>query len=146
LKRFSSALQGLNRNILKLYEIYYPETKVIIQGDYRNKVFLPATILRNIVDTINKLQSGMISLDTAQREAGVRQPRLEQKLMTKNLTDPILGPQVARQPALLPRLQEGQNQPGEQPSPGPGQRFASPEGAVAAENQTAGGAAETPNQ
>lgn len=142
--RYEIALQNLNRNILKLYEIYFPETKTIIEGNYRNKVFLPATILRNIVDTINKLQSGLISLDTAQKEAGVKQVRLEQKLMQKNLSDPILGPQIARQPALLPRLQEGQNQPGESPIPGQGQRFASPEGAVAAANQQASGAAPVP--
>jgi len=144
MKRYAAALQQLNRNILKLYEIYYPETKKIIGGDYRNRVFLPATILRNIIDTINKLQSGIISLDTAQKEAGVKQPRLEQKVMKKNLSDPLLGPQIARQPALLPRLTEGQNQPGEQPAPGPGQRFASPAGAAAANNQTASGAAPTP--
>lgn len=144
MKRFASAIQGLNRDILRLYEIYFPETKVIIGGDYRNEVFLPATILRNIVDTINKMQSGIISLDTAQREAGVKQPRLEQKLMKKNLMDPILGGQIARQPALLPRLSEGENQPGDQPIPGPGQKFSSPGGAPAANNQQASGAAPTP--
>lgn len=144
MKRFSASLQRLNRNILKLYELYFPETKVIIEGDYRNKVYLPATILRNIVDTINKFQSGLISLDTAQKEIGVKQPRLEQKLMKKGLSDPELGPQIARQPALLPRLTEGQNQPGDQPTPGPGQRFSSPEGAAAANNQQASGAAPVP--
>lgn len=144
MKRFAASLQGLNRNILKLYELYFPSTKVIIEGNYRNKVFLPATILRNIVDTINKFQSGLISLDTAQKEIGVKQPRLEQKLMKKGLSDPELGPQIARQPALLPRLQEGENQPGEQPMPGPGQKFSSAEGAAAANNQQASGAAPVP--
>lgn len=142
--RFETSLQHLNRNILKLYEIYFPQTKVVIEGNYRNKVFLPATILRNIVDTLNKLSGGLISLDTAMKEAGVKQVRLEQRLMKKNLSDPIIGPQIARQPALLPRLQEGQNQPGEQPIPGPGQRFSSPEGAVAASAQQASGAAPSP--
>lgn len=144
IKRYRSALQELNRNILKLYEIYFPETKIIIEKDYRNDVFLPVTLLRNIVDTINKLQSGIISLDTAQRESGVAQPKLEQKLMKKGLTDPVLGPQIARQPALLPRLSEGQNQPGEAPMAGPGQKFAGQAGAVAANNQQAGGASFTP--
>lgn len=142
--RFAAALQHLNANILKLYELYYPETKKIIGGDYRTKVFLPATILRNIIDTINKLQSGIISLDTAQKEAGVKQPRLEQKLMKKNLEDPILGRQIARQPQLLPQLQEGQNQPGQNPIPGPGAKYASPGGAVAGANQNAAGAAPPP--
>lgn len=146
MKRFASALQTLNANILKLYEIYFPETKKIIEGDYRNEVHLPATILRNVVDTINKLQSGVISLDTAQKELGIQRPKMEQKVMKKNLQDPILGPQLARQPALLPRLQEGENQPGEQPAPAPGQRFAGQEGSVAATNQQASGAAPVPRR
>lgn len=145
IKRFRSALQEMNRNVLHLIELYFPETKIIIEGDYRNNVYLPATLLRNIIDTINKFQSGLISQDTAMREAGVNQPKLEQKLMKKGLTDPILGPQIARQPALLPRLTEGQNQPGEQPNPAPGNApAASQAGAVAAQNQQSAGAAFTP--
>lgn len=145
LKRFAVALQHLNRNILKLYEIYYPETKLIIGGDYRSKVYMSATILRNIVDTINKFQAGLVSLDTAQREAGVSQPKMEQKMMKKDLSDPILGPQVARQPSLLPRLTEGENQPGQNPMPGPGQSpVAGQAGAIAANNQQASGAAPVP--
>jgi hypothetical protein len=146
IKRYETALTRLNENILKLMEIYFPETKKVIQGDFRNEVHLPTTLLRIIVDTINKLQSGVISLDTAQREAGISAPKLEQKLMRKNLSDPILGPQIARQPQLLPRLQEGQNQPGEAPMQGPGNRVSSAEGAPAAVNQNASGAAPVPAQ
>lgn len=145
LKRFRASLSELNRNILRLYELYFPETKKVIEGDYRNKVYLPATLLRNVVDTINKFQSGLISQDTAMREVGVNQPKLEQKLMKKGLSDPVLGPQVARQPALLPRLSEGQNQPGQNPIPAPGNApAASQAGAVAAQNQQSAGAAFTP--
>lgn len=143
-KRFKREIRELNKNILKLMEIYFPKTKVFIDGNYRNEVHLPTTILRNIVDTINKFQSGLISQDTAMREAGVAQPNLEKKIMRKDLQDPVLGPQVARQPALLPRLSEGQND-GEQPNPGPGNApGASQAGAVAAQNQQAGGAAPVP--
>lgn len=146
-KRFKKALRSLNSNILKLYEIYFPETKQIIRGDYRNKVHLPQTLLRNIVDTINKVQSGIISQETAMREAGVQQPKLEKKLMKKDLLDPILGPQIARQPSLLPRLNEGDNQQGDQPNPAPGNAAsASQGGAVAANNNTASGAAPTPTE
>lgn len=145
IKRFRSALQHMNRNIFRLYELYFPETKQIIGGDYRNNVYLPSTLLRNIIDTINKLQSGIISLDTAQREAGVSMPKLEQKLMKKTLMDPILGAQIARQPQLLPRLSEGQNQQGDQPQPAPGnQPGATQAGAVAAGNQQASGAGAVP--
>lgn len=144
-KRYRTALKHLNENILKLYEMYYPETKIIIEGDYRNEVFLPTTLLRNIIDTINKFQSGLISQDTAMREAGVAQPNLERRVMKRDLMDPILGPQVARQPSLLPRLQEGQNAPGEAPLPGPGsQAVSSPDGAPVAANQQAGGASFAP--
>ncbi len=147
IKRFRTSLQSLNRNILHLYELYFPETKKIIEGDYRNNVYLPATLLRNIVDTINKFQSGLISQDTAMREAGVNQPKLEQKLMKKGIMDPILGPQIARQPSLLPRLSEGQNQPGQNPMPAPGNApAASQAGAVAGQNQQSSGAAFTPTE
>ena len=147
IKRFRSGLSTMNSNILKLAEIYFPETKEFIGGDYRNEVFLPVTLLRNIVDTINKLQSGIISQETAMREAGVQQPKMEKKLMAHDLQDPILGPQIARQPSLLPRLSEGQNQPGENPMAGPGNApSASQAGAVAAGNQQASGAAPVPTE
>jgi hypothetical protein len=146
-KRFRVALQSMNRNILKLLEIYYPQTKLFIEGNYDNKVYLPTTLLRNIIDTINKFQSGLISQDTAMREAGVAQPNLERKIMKRDLMDPVLGPQVARQPSLLPRLNEGQNQPGEGPMSGPGAgASASQEGAAAAGNSQASGGAPTPTE
>jgi hypothetical protein len=144
-KRFRVCLKHLNENILKLYEKYFPETQKIIEGDYRNEVFLPTTLLRNIIDTINKFQIGIISQDTAMREAGVAQPNLEKKTMRKDLQDPVLGPQVARQPALLPRLSEGQNVPGEAPMATPGNAPAAGQaGAVAATNNSASGGAPTP--
>jgi hypothetical protein len=146
-KRCRSALQQLNRNILRLYEIYYPETKGIIGKDYRNQVFIPSTLLRNIVDTINKLQAGLISQDTAMREAGVNQPALERKIMRRDLEDPVIGPQVARQPSLLPHLQNADNQEGDMPIPGAGSPAqASQEGAIASAVQRAGGKAGPVNQ
>jgi hypothetical protein len=145
MKRFRSAMQDLNSKILRLYEIYYPEVKVVIKGDYRNEVFIASTLTQNIVDTINKLQSGIISLQTAQHEAGINQPKKEQKLIKKFLADPVLGPQIARQPQLLPKLQPADNQPGDSPMPTPGnQPSASPEGSVAAQNSQASGAAPVP--
>ncbi len=146
-KRYRTALQHLNANILRLYEIYFPETKKIIEGDYRNEVYLPTTLIRNIVDTINKFQSGLISQTTAMREAGVAQPKLERKMMAKDLEDPVLGPQVARQPSLLPQLQPDQNTQGEQPIPAPGNApAAGQEGAVNSNNQKASGAASVPKK
>ncbi len=146
-KRYQVALQHLNENILKLMEIYFPKSKLIIGGDYRNEVNLPTTLLRNIVDTINKFQSGLISQTTAMREAGVAQPKLERKMMIKDLEDPVLGPQVARQPSLLPQLQSQDNQPGDQPMPAAGMPAgAGQAGAVAANNQKASGGAPVPTK
>ncbi len=144
-KRYQVALQHLNENILKLMELYFPKSKKIIGGDYRNEVNLPTTLLRNIVDTINKFQSGLISQTTAMREAGVAQPKLERKMMIKDLEDPVLGPQVARQPSLLPQLQQQENQPGDQPNPASGNAPAAGQaGAIAANNNSASGGAPTP--
>lgn len=147
-KRFRAALQHMNENILKLYELYFPkETKPIIGGDYRNEVNLPTTLVRNIVDTINKFQAGIISQTTAMREAGVAMPKLERKMMAKDLEDPVLGPQVARQPSLLPQIQQDQNAPGDNPMPAPGNApAAGQEGAIASNNQKASGAASVPNR
>jgi hypothetical protein len=65
--------------------------------------------------------------------------------MRKDLQDPVLGPQVARQPQLLPRLSEGQNAAGDVPIPAPGNApAAGQEGAVAAQNQQAGGGSFVP--
>lgn len=145
IKRFRAELSEMNANILRLAEIYFPKTKTFVGGDYRNQVFLPVTLLRNIVDTINKLNSGIISQETAMREAGVAQPKMEKKIMRHDLEDPILGPQIARQPSLLPRLNEGQNGGGANPMPAPGNApSASPAGAVAAASQQASGAAPVP--
>jgi hypothetical protein len=144
-KRYRIALKHLNENILKLAEIYFPESKKFIESDYRNEVYLPSTLLRNIVDTINKFQSGLISQDTAMREAGVAQPNLERRIMVKDLMDPVLGPQVARQPSLLPRLSEGENQPGDNPAAAGGApASASQDGAVSANNSQASGGKPVP--
>lgn len=144
MKRYALALQNLNKKILRLYEIYFPETEAIIQKKYRNEVYIAATMFRNITDTLNKFQGGLISHETAMKEAGVKLPNEERKLMRKDLQDPVLGPQVARQPQLLPQLSEGQNQPGDQPAPGPGNLQSSPEGMAASMNQHASGAAPVP--
>jgi len=168
IKRWQKALRSLNKNILILLEKYWPETKDIIIGDYTNEVSIISTLLRNIIDELNKLQSGAQSLTTTQKNLGVPQPKIEQKRMKKDLSDPILGPQVARQPALLMAAiqpppappsgeqgtmqfanPEGQGTPGSEGNqmpntPNQNKTTASPAGAVAANNQRAGGAAAIP--
>jgi hypothetical protein len=145
IRRYQRALRHLNQNIFKLLEIYYPETKEIIMGDYTNEVSIISTLLRNIIDELNKLQAGVQSLTTTQKNLGIPQPKIEQKRMKADLADPVLGPQVARQPGLLqmnnPEASmpptEGENGGGMFPSPNQAGTSASPEGAIAGNNQRA---------
>ena len=150
IKRYQKALRSLNKNIFKLMERYWPETKEIIMGDYMSEVNIISTLLRNIVDELNKLQAGVQSLTTTQKNLGIPQPKIEQKRMRKDLMDPVLGPQTARQPGLLmqpgPEGQPGtpgSNDQGMPPVPG-NQISVGQQGAVAMANQQAGGAAATP--
>lgn len=149
IKRYENALRSLNSDILRLMELYWPETKEVIMGDYSNKVSIISTLLRNIIDELNKMQAGVQSLTTTQRNLGIPQPKIEQKVMRRDLSDPILGPQTARQPGLL-RIQSPEVEPG---TPGSnGQQnlppaanqtgvAASQEAALAAANQQAAGGA-----
>lgn len=151
IKSYQRALRRLNINILKLTEIYWPETKEIIMEDYNNKVSIISTLLRNIIDELNKMQAGVQSLTTTQTNLGIAAPKIEQKRMKRDLQDPILGPQVARQPGLLQVAGGG----GQAPTPGSNGETGLPSapnspgapgaatgaGAVAAANQQAGGAA-----
>ena len=121
-------------------------------GDYTNKTEIISTLLRNIIDELNKLQAGVQSLTTTQTNLGIAAPKIEQKRMKRDLQDPILGPQIARQPGLLQLA----NPMGETATPGsngqtnlpsaPNQMgsSASPEGAVTAANQQAAGGASAP--
>lgn len=151
IKRYQKSLRSLNRNIFALLEIYFPETKEIIMGDYNNEVNIISTLLRNIIDEINKLQSGVQSLTTTQKNLGIPQPKIEQKRMKRDLSDPLLGPQTARQPGLLnvqTQNPEAANPPSEgsgggglPPTPNQGGVQASPEGSITGANQRAAGGA-----
>jgi len=153
IKRYQKGLRQLNSNILKLMEKYWPETKEIIMGDYTSKVSIISTLTRNIIDELNKLQAGVQSLTSTQTALGIPQPKIEQKRMKMDLADPVLGPQIARQPGLLQvQVQnpegtpptEGSNGAGLPPTANQGGTQASPEGAVAGANQRASGAAPSP--
>jgi len=149
IKRYQRSLRILNKNIFKLFEIYFPETKEIIMGDYTSEVNIISTLLRNIIDELNKLQSGVQSLTTTQKNLGIPQPKIEQKVMKRDLSDPVLGPQTARQPGLLqmnnPEASipptEGEGGGGLPPSPNQAGTSASPAGAIAGANQRAAGGA-----
>lgn len=150
IKRYQQAMRSLNKNIFKLMEQYFPETKQIIMGDYNSEVSIISTILRNIVDEISKLQSGVQSLTTTQTNLGIPQPKIEQKRMRRDLMDPVLGPQTARQPGLLMQPSPegepgtpGSNEQGLPPNPG-NQISVGQEGAARMANQQASGSAPVP--
>ena len=154
IKRHQKALRSLNKNIFILMEKYWPETKEVIMGDYSSEVSIISTLLRNIIDELNKMQSGVQSLTTTQTNIGINQPKIEQKRMKRDLMDPILGPQTARQPGMLQVMMQGPEQePGSvgedgnqlPPAANQGGVTAGPEGAVAGANQRAGGGAPVPN-
>ena len=154
IKRHQKALRSVNKNIFILMEKYWPETKEVIMGDYSSEVSIISTLLRNIIDELNKMQSGVQSLTTTQTNIGVPQPKIEQKRMKRDLMDPILGPQTARQPGMLQvQMQGPEQEPGAvgedgnqlPPAANQGGTIAGPEGAVAGANQRAGGGAPVPN-
>lgn len=147
IKRYQKSLRSLNKNIFRLMERYWPETKQIIMGDYNSEVSIVSTLLRNIVDELNKLQAGVQSLITTQKNLGIPQPKIEQKKMKKDLMDQILGPQIARQPGLLihqgpegEQATPGSNGQGMPPAPG-NQISVGQQGAVNMANQQASNAA-----
>lgn len=157
IKRHQAALRELNVNILKLMEQYWPDTKEVIMSDYTNEVNIISTLLRNIIDEINKMQSGTQSLTTTMQNLGIPQPKIEQKRMKRDLMDPILGPQIARQPGLLQQSMQMLNpQEGEMGgsegsdgnqlpnTPNQGSTRAGPEGAARQANQQASGGAPAP--
>lgn len=154
IKRFQKSLRSLNKNILILMEKYWPQTKEIIMGDYNSEVSIVSTLLRNIIDELNKLQAGTQSLTTTQKNLGIPQPKIEQKRMKKDLMDPVLGPQFARQPGALQMVMQSpeagvEGTPGSNggqlpATPNQGNTQGTPEGSVAASNQQASGAAPSP--
>ncbi len=153
IKRHQKALRSLNNNIFILMEKYWPETKEVIRGDYSSEVSIVSTLLRNIIDELNKMQSGVQSLTTTQTNLGIPQPKIEQKRMIKDLMNPILGPQTARQPGMLQvQMQSPEQEPGAvgedgqqlPPAPNQGGTTAGPEGAVGGANQRAAGGAPVP--
>jgi len=152
---WSRAFRALNRNILFLAELYIPEAKFLINGNYKSDVFISSVLLRSVSDEINKFNSKLQSLTTTQKNIGIPNPSEEQKIQKEELQDEILSTEIAKQPALLRQIRqenamamqqqqlpgingappgissEADNQPGDNPQSGAGAASpVSPEGAV----------------
>lgn len=149
------AFKDINKAILFHAENHIPDSKFIINGNYKSDVFISSVLLRSVSDEINKFQAKVQSLTTTQHNVGVPNPSEEQKLMKEELQDEILATEIARQPSLLhqimaermsqmgdgapqvagqpsPIATEGQNSPGDNPTPIRGVASpVSPQGAIA---------------
>lgn len=166
---WKDAIETLNRDILILAEKKIPNANLLIDGNYRNEVFISSVLLRDVTEEINKFNAKLQSMTTTQKNLGIPSPTEEQKLMKEELKDPIFGVEIARQPGLLQQiLQQAmqkemqaaaeagggseqnpelailneEGEAGAQPAATPQQRNASaqsPEGAVAASGQRATG-------
>lgn len=163
------AFKGLNASILFFTEMYVPDAKRVIDGNYKTDVFISSVLLRNTSDEINKFQAKIQSLTTTQMNVGIQNPSEEQKLMKEELQDEILATEIAKQPGLLhqiiqERMQAEENQPdvagaapnvaaegdnaaGGGPSPIAGAApTVSPQGAISQMAQRAGAAPKAPQR
>lgn len=98
------AFKDLNKTILFLAEIYIPNAKLLIGGNYKTDVFISSVLLRSVADEISKFQAKTQSLTTTQKNIGINNPSEEQKLMKEELQDPILATEIAKQPGLLHQI------------------------------------------
>jgi len=101
---WKNALETLNRNILILAEKKIPKASILIGGNYRVDVFISSVMLRDVTEEINKFNSKLQSMSTTQKNLGIPSPTEEQKLMKKELEDPIFGVEISRQPGLLHQI------------------------------------------
>ena len=128
----------------------------LIQNWYKVDIFFPSVLIRNVTEEINKFNMKLQSLETTMKNIGIPSPRDEIKKMVNEWENTPLMLEISRNPQLRlqvqemirsqqeqqlaggggPMLQEGENDPGEQPASAEGVPIQSPssaEGAVAQE-------------
>jgi len=153
-RRWNQSLQILCRNIFRLLEIYVPKSKELINNYYKVDIFFPSTLLRNVTDEINKYSRKLQSRYTTMKNLGTPSPKDEEHIMEEEaITDAEIQfkaqqiltgvtQQVMNKQSAGPQLNEGENQPGENPVAVAGvkeQSPTSPAGAIAQQNQRATG-------
>lgn len=99
------AIKKLNANILRLVEIYVPESIKLIQGYYRTDIFFPAVLIRNVTEEINKFNMKLQSLYTTQKNLGIPSPKEEQKIMRREWEDMTLAIEISRNPQMRLQIQ-----------------------------------------
>lgn len=173
--RWAIAIKQIVKNMELLVEKYIPNGDLLIQHWYKVDVFFPGTLVRDVTDELNKFIQKVQSQVTTMKNIGIASPKDEQVLMKKELSDAQIAIEISRNPQLQvaliqqavaaaqqkaqagaanaaaaagPTLNNGQNQPGDQPASAPGNptgTSASPGGAVAAAASAGGAAPLIPN-
>lgn len=127
-KRWSIALQTLIKNIEILLEKHVPGADQLIQHWYKSEVFFPGTLIRDVTEELNKMLQKAQSQYTTMKNVGIKDPKGEQDLMKKELSDQQLmielskAPQLQMQAAQMVNQAMGQAQGGQpgNPQAGPG--------------------------
>jgi len=165
-ERWRIALRQLVAGIFRLTELYVKGGKELVQGEYDVDIFFPSTLMRNVAEEINKFNGKLQSQTTTMKNLGVPSPVREKKLMIKELENDKMSIEISRNPQLQmqleqmkaeqaakeaaqasgePQLQEGENQPGDNPTSAKGVPQGTKVSAEGANNQQAarGGAPPT---
>lgn len=99
------AIKKLNANILRLVELYVPNSKNLIQGYYRTDIFFSSVLIRNVTEEINKFNMKTQSLYTTMKNLGVPSPKEEIKIMKREWEDMALAIEISRNPQMRMQLQ-----------------------------------------
>lgn len=93
---WDKGLRQLHSYILRLTEIIDPKAKEYIKEQYDTKVIWPEVLPKDssthILNTTNKLNAGIISLETAMKDSSVQSPTDEKKMLIQERTDERLFP------------------------------------------------------
>lgn len=98
--RWRVGIQDLVKNILILTEHFHADSRVLIQHKYNCDVFFPGTLIRDVTEELNKFLQKTQSQYTTMKNIGIADPKGEQSLMKKELTDPVLAVEISRAPQL----------------------------------------------
>ena len=128
-KRWAKALQTLIKNIEILLEKHVKGADQLIQHYYRSEIFFPGTLIRDVTEELNKMLQKAQSQYTTMKNVGIKDPKGEQDLMKKELSDDQLMVELSKNPQMqlqvagmvngaMQNVQGGQ--PGQPGQPGPG--------------------------
>ena len=115
-KRWTLALQSLIKNIELLMEKHIPGADMLIQHYYKSDIFFPGTLIRDVTEELNKMLQKAQSQYTTMKNVGIKDPKGEQDLMIKELSNKILMVELSKNPQMQAQFQgmlDQQGQPGQ---------------------------------